>query len=96
MKALADDRVLRREAITIRRLHKRATKEGKRFIATAIEIGKRLSRVRDRIGHGNWLPWRRENFADWSDDTAESTPRGTLGPQTLNLPDVRIDASKVP
>jgi hypothetical protein len=24
------------------------------------------------------------------------TPRGTLGPQTLNLPDVQIDASKVP
>jgi hypothetical protein len=24
------------------------------------------------------------------------TPRGTLGPQTLNFPDVQIDASKVP
>ena len=32
-------------------------------------IDPRLSRVKDRVGHGNWLPWVRKNF-DWSDDTA--------------------------
>jgi Protein of unknown function (DUF3102) len=63
------DPVLRREVVALRRLKKRGASEGKSFIATIIQIGKRLARVKPRVGHGNWLTWLRKNF-DWSDDTA--------------------------
>src|SRR5262249_26109969 len=43
--------------------------EGRSFIATIVQIGKRLARVKPRVGHGNWLTWLCKNF-DWSDDTA--------------------------
>jgi len=66
-----DDLVLRREVAAIRRLKKRAASHGKAFLADIIEIGKRLSRVKDRVGHGNWLPWVRDNFG-WTDQTASN------------------------
>ena len=65
------DTVLRREVKAILRLKKRAASHGKRFITDIAEIGKRLARVKNRVGHGNWLPWLRQNF-DWSGDTAEN------------------------
>jgi hypothetical protein len=64
-----NDLVLRREVAAIRRLKKRAILRGKAFLADIVEIGKRLSRVKDRVGHGSWLPWLRKNF-DWSGETA--------------------------
>lgn len=34
-----------------------------------IEIGQRLLEVKEKLGHGNWLPWLETEFG-WSDDTA--------------------------
>jgi hypothetical protein len=63
------DRDLAREVAAIKRLHKRATAHAKRLLADLIEIGERLQRVKDRVGHGNWLSWLRKNF-DWSPESA--------------------------
>jgi hypothetical protein len=56
------DRILAREAQAIKRLKKRATAHGKRFLADLIEIGKRLQRAKARVGHGNWTTWLQKNF----------------------------------
>jgi hypothetical protein len=53
----------------IHRLKKRLDSHGKAFIADFVQIGERLSRLKDRVGHGKWLPWLRQNF-DWSGETA--------------------------
>jgi hypothetical protein len=42
----------------------------RRHVEDAVEIGWRLTEVKGRLGHGNWLPWLRTEFG-WSDDTAE-------------------------
>src|SRR6516164_3122957 len=63
------DPILHREVVAICRLKKRATTHGKAFLADIVQIGKRLSGVKDRVGHGNWLPWLHHNF-DWSGETA--------------------------
>jgi phage N-6-adenine-methyltransferase len=64
-----NDRIVAREVRAIRRLQKSATTHGKRFLADIVEIGKRLDRVKERVGHGNWIPWLRNNFK-MSGDTA--------------------------
>ena len=64
------DRILTNEVRAIKRLEKDVTAHGKRKLAAIIEIGKRLERVKDRVGHGNWLAWLKRNFK-WSGDTAE-------------------------
>src|SRR6516164_6886411 len=58
------DPVLRRAVKKIRRLKKSAASHGKLFLADIIKIGKELSAIKDRVGHGNWLPWLRQHF-DW-------------------------------
>ena len=65
------DTDLRREVKAILRLKKRAASHGKRFITDIAEIGKRLARVKKRVGPGNFLSWVRKNFK-WSADTAEN------------------------
>jgi len=64
-----NDPVLRREIAAILRLKKRAASHGKRYVADIVEIGKRLSRNKDRVGHGYWLDWLHRYFR-WSGDTA--------------------------
>jgi len=59
-----EDPVIAQHAAEIRRL-------GKRIIDDLIEIGRRLSEVRGRIGRGHWLDWLDREFA-WSDDTARN------------------------
>jgi len=66
-----DDPVLKREAKAIRRLHRRAEAQSKELLKTVIEIGRRLTKVKARVGHGHGLPWLRQNF-EWSDDTAQN------------------------
>src|SRR5262245_4777607 len=34
------------------------------------KAGERLLRVKERVGHGQWLPWLQQHFS-WSEDTAE-------------------------
>ena len=67
--AVSDAKLLQREAAAIRRLHKQAMDRTKEAIRDYVEIGKRLAWVKDRVGHGNWLPWLRKNFK-WSGGTA--------------------------
>jgi hypothetical protein len=60
--ALADA-VLADHATTIRTLRTR-------IVSDVAEIGRRLSEVKQIVGHGNWLPWLNREFG-WSEDTAE-------------------------
>jgi hypothetical protein len=39
-----------------------------------MEIGKYLTEVKDKVGHGHFLNWIREEF-DWSDRTAQEYMR---------------------
>src|SRR6516225_9855408 len=64
-----DDLILRREVAAIRRLKKSVASHGKRVVTDIVEIGKRLERVKGRIGHGNGLPWLRKKF-DWPGEKA--------------------------
>jgi hypothetical protein len=42
---------------------------GKQTIHNVIEIGRHLTEAKKIAGHGNWLPWLRQEF-DWSESTA--------------------------
>src|SRR5262245_53657874 len=44
---------------------------GKQTVANIIEIGRRLTEVKQLVGHGNWLPWLEREFG-WTDKTAEN------------------------
>ena len=63
----AADIVLAEHAAVIRAL-------GKRVVGDIIEIGRRLAECKNRLGHGNWLPWIDQEFG-WSEDTAENYMR---------------------
>ena len=39
---------------------------GKRVVGDIIEIGRRLTDSKRRVGHGGWLPWLEREFG-WSD-----------------------------
>ena len=87
------DQALRREVKAILRLKKRAASEGKRFITTVVQIGRRLDAVKGRVGHGNWLPWLRENF-DWSGETAANyiaAFRLSKSPKFLSLKNLPLE-----
>jgi hypothetical protein len=49
----------------------RIRKLGKRVVSDAIEIGKLLSECKDRLEHGEWLPWLKREFS-WSDRHARN------------------------
>ena len=53
------ERVLSENAEQIRRLDKRA-------VGDVIEIGRRLTEMKEICGHGNWLPWLHREFG-WTD-----------------------------
>ena len=55
---------VRRCAARLHELNKR-----QRFLI--VEIGQELIAAKDRLGHGQWLPWLEAEFA-WSDRTARS------------------------
>jgi hypothetical protein len=42
----------------------------RRTVHDIIEIGRRLAEAKKMLGHGNFLPWVKQEFA-WSEDTAE-------------------------
>jgi hypothetical protein len=42
---------------------------GKRVLSDILEIGERLAKVRQLIGHGHWSAWLKTEFG-WSDETA--------------------------
>jgi hypothetical protein len=60
--------ILRGHARVIQRL-------GRRAIRDIIEIGRRLTDAKDRVGHGKFLTWLAAEFG-WSERTAENFMRG--------------------
>jgi hypothetical protein len=64
------DPALAKEVEAIRKLKERALVRSKQLIADVVEIGKRLTRVKKPVGHGNWGTWLAENF-EWSEDSAQ-------------------------
>jgi Protein of unknown function (DUF3102) len=42
----------------------------KNVVRDVLEIGRRLTQAKERVGHGNWLPWLEREFG-WMDKTAE-------------------------
>jgi hypothetical protein len=60
--AQIDNPVLAEHAAAIRDL-------GRQTIHNVVEIGRHLTEAKKIAGHGNWLPWLRQEF-DWSESTA--------------------------
>jgi Protein of unknown function (DUF3102) len=58
----AADPILAEHAAAIRALRSR-------IVSDVAEIGRRLSEVKARVGHGQWLPWLDREFG-WTDHTA--------------------------
>ena len=59
-----EDPALAEHAAMIRKL-------GKRVVDDIIEIGRRLQKAKDLVGHGGWAAWLEREF-DWSQDTASN------------------------
>jgi hypothetical protein len=58
-----DRKILAEDAKAIRKL-------GKSTIKNLIEIGRRLTRDKELVGHGNWGQWLAREFKGWSESTA--------------------------
>jgi hypothetical protein len=78
--------VLAENAEAIRKLRKRA-------IGDVIEIGRRLTEMKEICGHGNWMPWLRREFG-WTDRQALNYIRVyELSLKSENVSDLRIPVS---
>ncbi|WP_454617534.1 DUF3102 domain-containing protein [Bradyrhizobium cenepequi] len=44
---------------------------GKRVVGDIVEIGRRLTDAKARLGHGQWLPWLEREFG-WKEQTARN------------------------
>lgn len=67
---------------------------GKRMVKDIIEIGRLLTECKDRLGHGNWLPWLDTEFG-WSPLTAQRFMQVAALKESKfsNLENMTIDAS---
>ena len=80
------ERVLAENAEEIRKL-------GKRVGRDVIEIGRRLTEMKEICGHGNWLPWLQREFG-WTDRHALNYMRVYgLSLKSENFSDLRISVS---
>jgi hypothetical protein len=80
------ERVLAENAEQIRRL-------GKRAVGDVIEIGRRLTEMKEICGHGNWLPWLHREFG-WTDRHALKCMQVyDLSRKSENFSDLRISLS---
>jgi hypothetical protein len=59
------------EIAEIKRKHREICEAPRRLLATAIEIGQWFIVQHEKIEHGEWLPWLRENFPDISERTVQ-------------------------
>ena len=63
---------------------------GRRVVADVVEIGRRLSACRIKVGHGNWLSWLDREFG-WSERTARNFMRVTdLAMKSATVADLDI------
>jgi ParB-like chromosome segregation protein Spo0J len=68
---------------------------GKRMIADAIEIGRRLSVCKEMLSHGGWLPWLEREF-QWSERTARNFMQlHELSLKSANIADLDLPTSAV-
>jgi hypothetical protein len=81
--------ILAENAASIRKL-------GTRVIGDVIEIGRRLSDCKRLVGHGNWLPWLKDEFR-WSERTARNFIRAYEFAQAnaTKIADLAIDVSSL-
>jgi Protein of unknown function (DUF3102) len=80
------DAVLAEHAAAIKAL-------GKRVVSDLIEIGRRLTEVKQIVGHGNWLPWLDREFG-WKESTALRYMRlHELASKSANLTDLDVPIS---
>ncbi len=61
VQAAASLRILCNEALALNKAINRRSKEN---LADRYELGKRLEKIKDEIGHGKWLPWLEEHGID--------------------------------
>uniref|UniRef100_A0A973W017 DUF3102 domain-containing protein n=2 Tax=Bradyrhizobium septentrionale TaxID=1404411 RepID=A0A973W017_9BRAD len=83
--ATSDEIALAEHAAVIRTL-------GKRVVADIIEIGRRLTQAKQIAGHGNWLPWLKQEFG-WTDDTALNFMRVAELAKSRNIRDLTLPVS---
>ena len=80
------EKILAENAEEIRRL-------GKRVVDDVIEIGRRLTEMKDICGHGRWLPWVHREFG-WTDRQARNFMRVyDLSRKSENFSDLKIPVS---
>ena len=80
------EKILAENAEEIRRL-------GKRVVDDVIEIGRRLTEMKDICGHGRWLPWLHREFG-WTDRQARNFMRVyDLSRKSENFSDLKIPVS---
>jgi hypothetical protein len=87
--AIPHAKELRKHAVAIRDLRKRASKD-------IVEIGRRLTEAKELAGHGHWLAWLDREFG-WSERTAQNFMRVhtlSLG-KSANFADLNIPISAV-
>ncbi len=56
---------------------------GRRALSDVVEIGERLAKAKQLIGHGHWLAWLKAEFG-WTDETARRF-MDSLTPGTLQI-----------
>jgi hypothetical protein len=78
--------VLAENADAIRKLRKRA-------IGDVIEIGRRLTEMKEICGHGNWLPWLQREFGWTNRDALNCMRVYELSLKFENFSDLRIPVS---
>jgi hypothetical protein len=78
--------VLSENADAIRKLRKRA-------IGDVIEIGRRLTEMKEICGHGNWLPWLQREFGWTTGDALNCMRVYELSVKFENFADLKIPVS---
>jgi protein gp37 len=80
--------ILAEHAAEIRRL-------GKSVVGDAVEIGQRLTKCKELVGHGNWLPWLEREFG-WTDRHALNLMRVyEMSTKSENLSDLDLPISSL-
>ena len=67
---------------------------GKRAATDIITIGQYLTEVKERIGHGNWLPWLEAEFG-WTIKTAQNFMRVYGAFKNENFSHLEVDISSL-
>jgi hypothetical protein len=81
-----DDRAFVKERAV--RIHKTARQTAKGIV----QIGQWLTEVKERLGHGQWLPWLKGEFG-WSERTARNFMQVYSRFKSAKFADLQMDVS---